>query len=154
MSKEELTLPAEHLRACDISDKSEDLCMDQHANAFSETLPKPVATDIGPLLQPVKEDIEPGIRPGTMTETYEGPGTRPGTATETGTESTSDAGRQSRLVKVNKPKRPVLSGKALKDWIIDRGFDGVSTQLQRDRPKSKIKESKDPIRSSYEVRKK
>ena len=127
--------------------------MDQHANAFSETLPRTVV-----------QDTEQSILAGIVTKSLKGPGTRPGMATakrtkpgiatETGTERSSDAGRQSRLVKVIKPKRPVLSGKALKDWIIDRGFDGVSTQLQRDRPKSKIKESKDPIRSSYEVRKK
>ena len=34
MTREELTLTAKHLRACDISDKSEELCLDQHANAF------------------------------------------------------------------------------------------------------------------------
>jgi hypothetical protein len=32
MTMEELTLPAKHLRACDISDSSEALCIDQHAN--------------------------------------------------------------------------------------------------------------------------
>ena len=36
MTREQLALPAKHLRACDISDKSEQLCLDQHANAFNE----------------------------------------------------------------------------------------------------------------------
>ena len=57
MTLEQLALPAKHLRACDISDKSEDLCMDQHANAFAETLSQSIQKDIGP-------GIRPGIVPG------------------------------------------------------------------------------------------
>ena len=159
MSKEELKVSAKHLRACDISDKSEDLCIDQHAGAYIETLLKPVAKDMDGLLQSAGEDIEPGIRPGIVTQTYEGPGTRPGTATDPRTGTTSSAGRQSKASKIEMPKRKVLSGKALKDWIIDKGFDGRSTKAQRERPKMKEKESsieelKGPIRSSYEVRRK
>jgi hypothetical protein len=70
---EQLALPAKHLRACDISDKSEDLCMDQHANAFAETLS-----------QSVQKDIKPGIGPGIMPESRKGQETRTviGTKTE------------------------------------------------------------------------
>ena len=52
MTTEELALPAKHLRACDISDKSEDLCMDQHANAFSVKVPERVVEVIGPGIKP------------------------------------------------------------------------------------------------------
>ena len=122
--------------------------MDQHANAFSETLPPTVV-----------QDIVPNMMTGIVTEDREGPGTRPGIRINTNSVPAQSAGRQSSPVKIKDPKRLVLSGKALKDWIIDKGFDGVSTQLQRDRPRERekesvTKESKDPIRSSYEVRKK
>ncbi len=46
MTRKELTLPAKHLRACDISDSSEALCVDQHANAFrAASKPTPVVID-------------------------------------------------------------------------------------------------------------
>ncbi len=46
MTRKELTLPAKHLRACDISDSSEALCIDQHADAFRvESKPTPVVID-------------------------------------------------------------------------------------------------------------
>ena len=158
-SKEELTIPAKHLRACDISDNSKDLCMDQHANAFSETLPPTVV-----------QDTEQSILVGIVTKGYKRPGTtrpgiataigtRPGIATAIGTIPVSDAGRLPKTTESRKQKHPVLKGKALKDWIIDKGFDGKSTKAQRERPREKGKgpekeEGKGPIRSSYEVRKK
>jgi hypothetical protein len=46
---------------CDISDKSEDLCMNQYANAFSVKEPERVAEVIGP-------GNKPGIVTGTMSE--------------------------------------------------------------------------------------
>ena len=78
-----------------------------------------------------------------MTETYNRPGTRPGTATEAGMKASSSARRQSRPVDIEMPKKQVLSGKALKAWIIDKGFDGATTQAQRDRPRERGKESSD-----------
>jgi hypothetical protein len=58
---------------------------------------------------------------------------RPGIMADT--RHVHDAGRVSSPVKIGKLHRPVLSAKALKDWIIDKGFDGVSTQSQRDGPR-------------------
>ena len=80
-------------------------------------------------------------------------------ATEIGTRPGIAAGRQPRVTESKKAIYPVLKGKALKDWIIDKGFDGKSTKAQRERPREKGKgpekeEGKGPIRSSYEVRKK
>ena len=147
-SKEELTIPAKHLRACDISDNSKDLCMDQHANAFSETLPPTVV-----------QDTEQSILVGIVTKGYKRPGTtrpgiataigtRPGIATATGTIPVSDAGRLPKTTESRKQKHPVLKGKALKDWIIDKGFDGKSTkakrEAQRERERSRDQRRKRP----------
>ena len=142
-SKEELTIPTKHLRACDISDNSKDLCMDQHANAFSETLPPTVV-----------QDTEQSILVGIVTKSSKGPGTtrpgiataigtRPGMATEIGTRPGIAAGRQPRVTESKKAIYPVLKGKALKDWIIDKGFDGKSTKAQRERPREKGKGPKE-----------
>jgi hypothetical protein len=57
MALEQLAQPAKHLMGCDISDTSKDLWMDQHANAFLETLLQSVQKDTGP-------GIEPGLVPG------------------------------------------------------------------------------------------
>ena len=53
--------------------------MDQHANAFSETLPRTVV-----------QDIEQNILAGIVTKSFKGPDTRPGTATEIGTRPVID----------------------------------------------------------------
>ena len=109
--------------------------MSQHANAFSGTLSQTVA-----------EDIEMDTMTGIVTESFKGPGTKTEIGTRPGTMHVQGAGRTSSLLKSVKPKDPqdtnrtVLSGKALKAWIIDKGFDGKTTKLQRDCPKDR----KDP----------
>ena len=130
MSREELNLPTKHLRACDISDNAKDLCMSQHANAFSETLSQTVAEGIG-------IDTMTGI----VTESFKGPGTKTEIGTRPGIKHMANAGRTSSHVKSIKPKdlqdpkQMVLTGKALTAWIIDKGFNGKTTKLQRDCPK-------------------
>ena len=127
MSREELNLPAKHLRACDISDNSKDLCLDQHANAFSETL-----------IQTVHKDVDIGTKTMTMPQSAKGTGTMTdisGLIAGIGTRPVPNAGRNSRPVKLNTVKNKVISGKALKAWIIDKGFNGTTTQSQRDTPK-------------------
>ena len=121
--------------------------MSQHANAFSETLSQTVvgrmenrhdavdrsmATDI--------VSMATGIRPGIVTESFKGPGTKTEIGTRPGTMHVQGAGRVSSLLKSKDskdPNRTVLTGKALKDWIIDKGFDGKTTKLQRDCPKDR-----------------
>jgi hypothetical protein len=61
MTIDELALPAKHLRACDISDSSEDLCMSQHVNAFSVTLPQRVAESAGLGVKPGIENFKSKI---------------------------------------------------------------------------------------------
>ena len=102
--------------------------MDQHANAFSETLPPTVV-----------QDTEQNILVGIVTKSLKRPGTRPGMATAKGTTPVSDAGRLLKTTESRKQKHPVLKGKALKDWIADKGFDGVTTKAQRERPREKGK---------------
>ena len=123
MTIKQLALPAMHLRACDISDKSEDLCMDQHANAFAETL-----------TQNVQKGIKPGIRPGIVPESSKGQETR--TVIGTKTDSIYDhAGRIVSNVKFKvAPKSApiaVIGGKALQAWIKEKGFNGETTSRQR-----------------------
>ena len=64
-----------------------------------------------------------------------------GTGIKTGIDLLTDigqktnAGRIKDTVKLKIAKSQVLSGKALKDWIIDKGFNGKTTQSQRNTPK-------------------
>jgi hypothetical protein len=84
--------------------------MDQHANTFSETLS-----------QSVQKDIEPGIGPGIV------PGNNIGQETKTviGVEAHDCAGRIAPNVKIKfAPKsapHAVIGGKALQDWIKEKG---------------------------------
>jgi hypothetical protein len=120
MTLEQLALPAKHLRACNISDKSEDLCIDQHANMFAETLS-----------QSVQKDIEPGIKPGIV------PGSSMGQETRTviGTKTHDSIGWITPNVKIKLASKSapcaVIGGKALQDWIKAKGFNGETTSRQR-----------------------
>ena len=120
MSQEQLSLPAKHLRACDILDNSKDLCMDQHANTFSETLS-----------QSMQKDIRPDIRPGIVPENCMGQETR----TVIGTKAHEHAGQTTPSVKFkiapHLAPRAVIGGKALQDWIKAKGFDGETTSRQK-----------------------
>ena len=106
--------------SCDISDKSKDLCMDQHANAFSETLS-----------QSMQKDIRPDIETGTVPESCMGEDTR----TVIGTKAHEHARRTTPSVKFkiapHLAPSAVIGGKALQDWIKTRGFDGETTSRQR-----------------------
>jgi hypothetical protein len=84
------------------------------------------------LSRTVAKDIGPDIRPGTVTESFNGPGNMTGIGTGPGTTPVKNAGRVPLSSKVGKAHRPA---KALKDWIIDKGFNGVSKKAQRDKPK-------------------
>jgi hypothetical protein len=97
--------------------------MDQHANAFAETLS-----------QSVQKDIAPGIRPGIVPESSKGQETR--TVIGTKTANTRDhAGRIVPNVKIkiapNSAPFAVIGGKALQDWIQAKGFNGETTSSQR-----------------------
>ena len=104
------------LNCCDISDISKDLCEEQHAPAYNETLS-----------QRVPRDIKPGIKPGIV------PGNSMGTETRTviGTRPGMSAGRVTSNVKTKISNRPLLSGKALKQWMEVKGFNGETTKSQR-----------------------
>ena len=125
MTTEELALPAKHLRACDISDKSEDLCMDQHANAFSVKVPERVVEVIGP-----------GIKPGIGKGPSEARVIRAGRAKSASDSLDSRKGNGPKYPK-RQQSPPLRTGKALRDWIRDKGFNGVSTTVQRERSKGK-----------------
>jgi hypothetical protein len=123
MTLEQLALPAKHLRACDILDKLEDLCMDQHANAFAETLS-----------QSVQKDIRPGIGTGFVPGNSMGQETR--TVIGTKTAKTQDhAGWIVPNVKFkiapDSALIAVIGGKALQEWIKAKGFNGETTSRQR-----------------------
>ena len=110
MSKEELALPVKHLRACDISERSAELCMDQHANTFSASLPGPAMQGArrNEILQQVIETAE----------------------------SLEDVGNKAKSSKaVGDSEQTVLTGIALKSWIKEKGFNGTSTAKQRSRSK-------------------
>ena len=97
--------------------------MDQHANAFAETLS-----------QSVQRDTESGIRPGIVPESEKGQETR--TVIGTKTKSTyENAGRIMSNVKFKvAPKSApitVIGGKALQAWIKEKGFNGETTSRQR-----------------------
>ena len=83
---------------------------------------------------------------GTVTKSFKGPGTKTEIGTRPGIKHMVDAGRVSNPVKLEKSKdlqdtkQTVLTGKALSAWIIDKGFNGKTTKLQRDCPK----DGKDP----------
>ena len=109
---------------CDISDNSKDLCIDQHANAFSETLTQTVAEGTGSVHGPV-----------AMTGGIIGTGIKTGIDLLTDIGQKTSAGRIKDTVKLKTAKGQVLSGRALKDWIIDKGFNGRTTQSQRNTPK-------------------
>ena len=68
-----LSAVTEPYMACDISDTSKDLCEEQHAHAYNETLSQRVPKDIRP-------GIQPGIMPGNGLGIEKGTviGTRPG----------------------------------------------------------------------------
>ena len=110
---------------CDISDKSEDLCMDQHANAFSVRVPERVV-----------EVIEPGIRPGIREGPSEARVIRAGRAKSASDSLDSRKGNGPKYPK-RQQSPPLRTGKALRDWIRDKGFNGVSTTVQRERSKGK-----------------
>jgi hypothetical protein len=57
LTKEELSLPANHLRACDIADNVETLCIDQHDGAVRERL-RAEAQDIAASAIPVTYKCE------------------------------------------------------------------------------------------------
>ena len=114
MTIDQLALPAKHLRACDISDKSEDLYMDQHANAFSVTVPERVAKVIGP-----------GIVTGLMSESRTRVMHAGRASIHVDTEISKDSKRP--------PLPPLRTGKVLSDWIRQKGFNGVNTENQRHR---------------------
>ena len=103
--------------------------MSQHANAFSETLSQTVAKGVG-------MDTMTGI----VIESFKGPGTKTEIGTRPGIKHMVNAGRTSSPVKLEKSKdlqdtkQTVLTGKALTAWIIDKGFNGKTTKLQRDCP--------------------
>jgi hypothetical protein len=123
MTVKQLALPAKHLRACDILDKSKAFCMDQHANAFAETLSQSVQKDIRP-------DIGPGIVPGN------GMGKEIRTVIGTKTAKTHDrTGRIVPNVKIkiapNSAPIAVIGGKSLQEWIKAKGFNGETTSSQR-----------------------
>jgi hypothetical protein len=97
--------------------------MDQHANAFAETLS-----------QSVQKDIKPGIGPGIMPESSKGQETR--TVIGTKTAKTRDhAGRIVPNVKIkiapNSAPIAVIGGKALQEWIKAKGFNGETSSRQR-----------------------
>ena len=104
--------------------------MSQHANAFSETLSQTVA-----------ESVDIITMTGTVTKSFKGPGTKTEIGTRPGIRHVDRAGRVSIPIKSMKPKdlqdpkQMVLTGKALTAWIIDKGFNGKTTKLQRDCPK-------------------
>jgi hypothetical protein len=97
--------------------------MDQHANAFAETLS-----------QSVQKDIEPGIGPGIVPESSKGQETRTVIGTKTA-KSHDHAGRIVPNVKIKfAPKsapHAVIGGKALQDWIKAKGSNGETTSSQR-----------------------
>ena len=117
MTIEELALPAKHLRACDISDKSEDLCMDQHANAFSVKVPVEGNNSI-------TTGIRPGTGPGTENFSSEGVLERAGRAEVLVETPYVNKGVHRTAYVKKSAERPLLTGKALTDWMIDRGFIG------------------------------
>jgi hypothetical protein len=104
--------------------------MDQHANAFAETLS-----------QSVRKDIEPGIGPGIMPESRKGQetGTVIGTKTEKTRAKTEKAREHAGRIVPNvkfktAPKSApiaVIGGKALQEWIKAKGFNGETTSRQR-----------------------
>jgi hypothetical protein len=121
MSAELLSLPAMHLRACGILETSKDLCEEQHAHAYNETLQQTVA-----------KGIEPGIGPGIV------PGNSMGQ--ETGTIIGIKACDRARWIEPNvkikfapksAPSAVMIGGKALQDWIKEKGFNGETTSRQR-----------------------
>lgn len=117
MTVEQLALPAKHLRACDISDKSEALCIDQHANAFRASKPP-----LGINPAKIKELIN-RVRRTESQLAYR--------------QRNSEYGKEGAKTSDKTPERGetaggrLLTGQALKDWIRDTGFDGVSTARQR-----------------------
>jgi hypothetical protein len=97
--------------------------MDQHANAFAETLS-----------QSVQKDIKPGIWPGIVPESSKGQETR----TVIGTKGTKSHDSTRRIVpnvkfKIAPDSAPiaVIGGKALQEWITAKGFNGEITSRQR-----------------------
>ena len=108
--------------------------MDQHANAFAETL-----------TQNVQKGIRPGISPGTVPESAKGQETRTVIGTKTNT-IYDRAGRIVSNVKVNvAPKSApiaVIGGKALQAWIKERGFNGETTSRQR----NSVEHGKGPLK--------
>ena len=110
--------------------------MSQHANAFRVVRPQKVA-----------EVIEPGIGPGIehagRAKMPVGAPPQSGRADQVGNVPRNPRKTQEECpIKPNvlgAPLPPLLSGKALKDWIQDKGFDGVSTKRQGDGPKGGAK---------------
>jgi hypothetical protein len=97
--------------------------MNQHANAFAETLS-----------QSVQKDIKPGIGPGIVPEISKGQETK--TVIGTKTANTRDhAGRIIPNVKFkiapNSAPIAVIGGKTLQEWIKAKGFNGETTSRQR-----------------------
>jgi hypothetical protein len=101
--------------------------MDQHANAFAETLS-----------QSVQKDIAPGIRPGIVPESSKGQETWTVIGTKTGTKTANTRDHAGRIVpnvkiKIAPKSAPiaVIGGQALQDWIRAKGFNGETTSSQR-----------------------
>jgi hypothetical protein len=108
--------------------------MDQHANAFAETLS-----------QSVQKDIRPGIGPGIV------PGNGMGQETRTviGTKTPKTRERAGRIVpnvkfKIAPDSAPiaVIGGKALQEWIKAKGFNGETTSRQR----ASVEHGKGPLK--------
>jgi hypothetical protein len=119
---------------CDISDKSEDLCLSQHANAFSATLPKSVAKSAG---------MSPTEYLNAKTEYFADKGVldRAGRAKLfVETPYVNKESPKGSYVKKATP-RTLLKGKALKEWMIDRGFATGDTK----KANAKLKTGKFPV---------
>jgi hypothetical protein len=148
MTTEELALPATHLRACDISDKSEDLCMDQHANAFSVSQHQSVAehglagtmTGIMPLGDAMTEEMpangqykqKRGRRANSSSQSVKSEVSRRlGKDTE-GEMPRRNEASHGHLISSKASSPPLLSVEELLSWIKDKGFDGKTTKRQRE----------------------
>ena len=94
--------------------------MDQHANAFSETLS-----------QSMQKDIRPDIGPGTVPESCMGEDTRTVIVTQAHEHARQTTSSVKFKIAPHSAPSAVIGGKALQDWIKTRGFDGETTSRQR-----------------------
>jgi len=130
-TREELTLPTEHLRACDISDSAESLCKDQHARSFRESASAQRAGR-----DPTQHSGGNGLLEAQIGRSHTTQSESNGIGTEqealTGIMRADGNGqRLSPKIVEQKAIKKGIKGKELREWIRLRKFDGSSEQRQR-----------------------